>query len=339
MPNRRNPDSPRGLVDGIDTSGGDASWGQAATPPGASNLSWELPRTFLGADPRAAEDSRVVVLPVPYESTTSWGMGTRWGPAAILEASRYIELYDQELDFEIASEVSVATLPALQLTRAGVGEAMAELRDAYARVAQAAPEAFILALGGEHSVSAPMIEACARRVGGRLSVLQMDAHADLRDEFEGTAHSHASAMARVLPFADVVAVGLRGVSSEEVRVSRKNPRSTLIWAEEMVEGDEWMDRALEALGPRVYLTFDVDFLDPSIMPATGTPEPGGFHWYTTLRFLRRLFAERDVVAADIVELAPIPGFNAPQFTVAKLMYKLMGYRFISLLPGAGVRRR
>jgi len=134
-------------------------------------------------------------------------------------------------------------------------------------------------------------------------------------------------MARVLDVADLVSVGVRGVSEEEVRVAEVNDGVTLIWADEMWEGDAWMDRAMAALGDPVYLTFDVDYFDPSLVPSTGTPEPGGGDWYRTLRFLRRVFAERTVVACDVVELAPTPGVHAPDFLVAKLVYKLIGYRF------------
>jgi agmatinase len=182
-------------------------------------------------------------------------------------------------------------------------------------------------LGGEHSISSASVLAQADRHEDRLTVLQLDAHADLRAEFEGTPHSHASAMARVLDRADVVAVGVRGVSQEEVDVSESSAASTLVWADEMWADDRWMDRAMEALGPKVYLTFDVDYFDPSYVPSTGTPEPGGGDWYRTLRFLKRVFEEREVVAADIVELAPTPGLNAPDFLVAKLAYKLISYRF------------
>jgi len=181
------------------------------------------------------------------------------------------------------------------------------------------------------AISSPAILAQADRVearsGGnaRLSVLQLDAHADLRAAYEGTPASHASAMARVIDRVDVVAVGVRGVSSEEVEVARDRDGVTLIWAEEMADGDAWIDRALEALGPTVYLTFDVDYFDPAFVPSTGTPEPGGGDWYRTLRFLRRVFAEREIVAADVVELAPTPGLHAPDFLVAKLVYKLFGY--------------
>jgi agmatinase len=158
-------------------------------------------------------------------------------------------------------------------------------------------------------------------------VLQLDAHADLRAQYEGSAYSHASAIARVLDVADVVAVGVRALCAEEVEVARGSAGVTLLWADDMWEDDGWMDRALERLGNEVYITLDVDYFDPSLVPATGTPEPGGGDWYRTLRFLRRVFRERKVVACDIVELAPIPGFHAPDFLVAKLLYKLLGYRF------------
>jgi agmatinase len=297
-------------------------------PTGLEDLPWELPHTFLGLDETAGsfERAAAVVLPVPYESTTSWGGGTRGGPRAVLEASRYVELFDEELGCEPGVLLGVHTLPALELTRAGAGPAMDELRAAYARLAEACGERFLVMLGGEHSISSPAILAQADRRGRRLSVLQMDAHADLRPEYEGTPASHASAMARVLDRADVVAVGLRGVSQEEVDVSRAHDGSTLVWAHEMQDGDRWMDLALEALGPEVYLTFDVDYFDPSLVPSTGTPEPGGGGWYDTLRFLRRVFDEREVVAADVVELAPAPGGHAADFLVAKLVYKLITYR-------------
>jgi agmatinase len=296
------------------------------------DLPWELPHTFLGLDEVASafETAGAVILPVPWEATTSYGGGARLGPRAILEASRYVELYHRELDEEPATLLGVHTLPALELTRAGPREAMEELGHAYGRILEVIGDRFLVLLGGEHAVSAPAILSWADRGLERLSVLQLDAHADLRPSYEGTPDSHASAMARVLPAADVVAVGVRGVSREEVAVSRAADGSTLIWAEEMQEGDGWMDRALDALGDRVYLTFDVDYLDPSLMPATGTPEPGGGGWHDTLRFLRRVFREKEVVAADVVELAPVPGLHAPDFLAAKLVHELLACRYASL---------
>lgn len=324
MPNRRDPDAPgRG-------SAGEPPTGPLPEPLGS--LGWELPHGFLGLDEEAAsfDDARAVILPVPYEATTSYGGGARSGPRALLEASRYIELYDQELD-AAPSTVGIHTLPALELTREGPGAAMTELGEAYATLLDAAGDRFVVLLGGEHAVTVPAVRAWAERRNRRISVLQLDAHADLRPEYEGSAHSHASAMAGILDVADVVGVGIRALSEEEVGVARSELGVHLTYAEEMWEDDGWMDRALDALGDEVYLTFDLDYLDPSIMPATGTPEPGGGEWYPTLRFLRRVFRERRVLAADVVELAPVPGLHAPDFTAAKLVYKLIGYRFQDLL--------
>ncbi len=307
-----------------DTERGPAA--PASVPEALRDLPWEAPDTFLGMDAEASawERARAVVLPVPWEATTSYGGGTREGPRAILEASRYVELYDRELDTEPAS-AGIHTLPALELTRAGGGRAMEELEEAMGRILDESGERFPVVLGGEHSITPPLVRAVAGRADRRISVLQMDAHADLRPSYGGTPHSHASAMAGVLDVADVVGVGVRGVSREEAERSRTSEASTLIWAEDM-EGEGWMERALEALGDPVYLTFDVDYFDPSLVPSTGTPEPGGGRWYPTLRFLRRVFRERTVLAADVVELAPHPGLHAPDFLVARLVYKLIGYR-------------
>jgi agmatinase len=295
---------------------------------GSSPCPWELPHTFLGLDEEASslEAARAVILPVPYEATTSWGGGTRGGPRAILEASRYVELWDQESGRD-PSAMGIHTLSALELTREGPGPAMTELEMAFVRVLEEIGGRFPVMLGGEHSISAPAIRAVAAHHGTRPSVLQMDAHADLRSSYEGTPHSHASAMYRVLDVADVVGVGIRGISQEEVEVAEGTDGVTLVYADDMWAGEGWMDRALESLGDPVYLTFDVDYFDPSLVPSTGTPEPGGGDWYRTLRFLKRVFQERTVLAMDVVELAPIPGFSAPDFLVAKLVYKLLGYRF------------
>lgn len=291
-------------------------------------FAWELPHTFLGLDEDASnlDRARAVILPVPYETTTSWGGGTRGGPGAILEASRFVELWDQETGRD-PSVMGIHTLPSLELTREGPGPAMAELEGAYGRLLEVVGDRFPVMLGGEHSISAPAIRAVAHHHGSRISVLQMDAHADLRASYEGTPFSHASAMYRVLDVADVVGVGIRGISQEEVELASASDAVTLVYADEMWADDGWMDRALEALGNPVYLTFDVDYFDPSLVPATGTPEPGGGDWYRTLKFLRRVFREREVLAMDVVELAPIPGIPAPDFLVAKLVYKLLGYRF------------
>ena len=316
MPNRRDPNAA--------TRG--ASRTIHALPEGLGGLSWELPRVFLGLDgtPATPEGAATWILPVPYEATTSWGSGTRQGPRAIIEASRYVELFDHELGRD-PSTAGVYTFPALELTRGNARHAMAELEDAFGQVLDTAAGRRVIMLGGEHAVSSPAIAAHARRTSGRLTVLQFDAHLDLRETHDGNAHSHACAMARVIDGVDLVTVGARGISGEEWQAARARDNVTVITAEEVARDDAWMDRAMAALGDPVYITFDVDFFDPSLMPSTGTPEPGGGAWYPALALLRHVFAERRVVGADVVELAPIPGMTAPDFLAARLIYKMTGY--------------
>ncbi|HEX7119169.1 MAG TPA: agmatinase [Longimicrobiales bacterium] len=301
-------------------------------PEPLRQLGWELPHNFLGLDEDASgfERARVVILPVPYEATTSFGAGTAGGPSAILEASRYIELYDQELDAE-PYEVGIATLPSLELTGAGPAEAIAELRTAYDALLDAGPDKFVITLGGEHSITSAPVLAWADRLAGKgerpLSVLQIDAHTDLRPEYEGSPYSHASVMHRVQDRVNLVAVGIRALTREERELARGSDHIHLFLADDIHDGDAWMDDVLARLGDDVYITFDVDGLDPSLVPSTGTPEPGGLLWYPTLKLLRRVFRERNVVACDVVELAPIPGLHAPDFLVAKLVYKMIGYKY------------
>lgn len=300
-------------------------------PEGMRELGWELPHSFMGLDEAGSDFERAgaVILPVPYEATTSFGGGTGGGPGAIVEASRYIELYDQELDSEPA-DIGIATLPSLMLTGAGPEQALGELRQAYDALLDAGPDKFVVLLGGEHSLSSAPILAWADRLqrdGRRLSVLQIDAHTDLRPEYEGSPYSHASVMARVRDRVEIAAVGIRAITTEEMQLVRRSENIHVFLADDIHSGDAWMDDVLSRLGDDVYITFDVDGLDPTLVPSTGTPEPGGLQWYPVLKLLRRVFAERRVHGVDVVELAPIPGLAAPDFLVAKLIYKMIGYRF------------
>jgi agmatinase len=250
--------------------------------------------------------------------------GTRFGPRALLHASRFVELYDHELDAE-PYLIGIHTLPALMLSGAGPEAALGELRAAFDALLPTGK--FVVLLGGEHSVSGPPILAHADRLpaGRTLSVLQLDAHADLRTEYEGTPLSHAAVMYRVHQRVNLVQVGIRSLTADERRLMRdRSNRCTVIFGHELEE-DGWMDRAVEALGPDVYITVDVDYFDPALMPSTGTPEPGGGQWNPTVRLLDRVFRERHVVGCDIVELAPLPGIVAPDFLAAKLAYKLIGF--------------
>ncbi len=304
-------------------------------PGSLHHLPWEAPRNFLGLEGRDAswEDASVVILPTPYESSVSYGRGTGLGPEAILRASRYIELYDQELDREPAHD-GVCTLPAIELTSQGADLAIPQLRDVYDRILTEAGDRLVIGLGGEHSISsAPILTHAARLPRGRrLSVLQLDAHSDLRPEYQGSPYSHASVMARCMNEVDIVSVGIRAFTTEEAELVRTRDSITMITADEMWADDAWIDSAVAALGDDVFITFDVDYFDPSLMPATGTPEPGGPDWYRTMQLLRRVFTERNVLGADVVELAPMAGNHAPDFVVAKLVYKMVGY------AGEGRRR-
>ncbi|MDH4351495.1 MAG: agmatinase [Gemmatimonadota bacterium] len=286
-------------------------------------LPWAPGENFLGLPEEHArfEDVGVVILPVPYEATVSYMGGTRFGPRGLLHASRFVELYDHELDAEPYT-IGVHTLPELMLTGAGPGKAMRELRRAFDALLGSGK--FVIMLGGEHSVSGPPILAHADRLErGKLSVLQLDAHADLRAEYEGTPYSHACVMHTVHERVKLVQVGIRSLTAEERALQRKR-RMTVVFGHELDQPD-WEDRVMRALGRDVYITVDVDYFDPSIMPATGTPEPGGGAWNPTIRLLDRVFRERNVVGADVVELAPLPGMVAPDFLAAKLVYKLIGF--------------
>ncbi len=339
MPNRRDPTT---ATRGAERTIHLLPAGPGGSPGMLDGLPWELPRVFLGLDGERAtpEGAATWILPVPYEATTSWGSGTRLGPRAIIDASRYIELYDHELGRDPSLD-GVYTFPALELTRGDAARAMSELEDACNRVLDAAAGRRVIMIGGEHSVSAPAILAHADRTGERLAVLQCDAHLDLRESLDGSPFSHACAMRRVIDRVDLVTVGARGISGEEWEAASARDNVTVITGEELAAGagvpghggpagraedsPAWLDRAMSALADPVYITFDADFFDPSLMPSTGTPEPGGGTWHQALALLRRVFAERRVVGADLVEHAPIPGLAAPDFTAARLVYRMIGY--------------
>jgi agmatinase len=188
-----------------------------------------------------------------------------------------------------------------------------------------AHDKFLVTLGGEHSITPPLVAAAAARHPG-LTVLQIDAHADLRDSYMGTPHNHACAMRRTLEHARITQVGIRSMSTEEARVAASLD-TTIFYDVTMRRDPNWIQRVVESLKDPVYITIDVDGIDPAVMPATGTPEPGGLSWYETLALLRATLTNRTVVACDVVELSPIPGLLAPNFLCAKLIYKMLTYKF------------
>jgi len=287
-----------------------------------------LPQNFGLLDEEDADydRARAAVLPLPFERTVSYGHGANNGPAAILAASRNMELYDEELRSEPFRQ-GIATLPPFLPEAFDMGEAMAEIQAEARRHIKAGK--FLVTLGGEHSLTLAPVRAAREVVaeaGGEIGVVQFDAHSDLRDELDGTPYSHASVMRRVLE--DGVphcAVGIRSLSAPEGELIEERGLP-VIWGWELAADDtaERFAAMLDALPETVYLTFDIDYFDPSLVPATGTPEPGGGLWWPTLALLRDLFRRKRVIAMDLVELAP-DGHHASEFLAAKLVYKCLAY--------------
>lgn len=282
------------------------------------------PLVFGGAlpEPRSFDDARVVILPVPVDRTTSYVPGTRNGPREILQASSHMELWDEEVGADVHT-VGIFTLPEMELP---FGE-LQPLMDEIDRVATEilSRDKFLVTLGGEHSITPPLVAAATRKYKG-LHVLQLDAHADLRDTYMGTRHNHACAMRRSLDHAPITQVGIRSMSAEEAQ-ALPALKTKIFYDISMRSNPRWIDAVVDSLGDPVYVTVDVDAFDPAIMPATGTPEPGGLTWYEMLALLRATFLKRRVVACDVVELSPLPGVIAPNFLCAKLVYKMLAYRF------------
>lgn len=284
--------------------------GSALISPGFAGLEAEL------ADPARA---KIVVLPVPYDLTSTYQKGADRGPAAIIEASAEVELYD----IETATEVYRHGIATLQpIVTQGPPEELAELVEHAVAQVLAGGQLPVL-LGGEHSVSCGAFRAATEHHPD-CTILQLDAHGDTRDTYEGSAYNHACVMARARELAPTVQVGIRAIDASE---AAGLDRRRVVFAHEMQDGDDWIDRVIDGLGQEVYLTFDLDAFDSSLMPATGTPEPGGLGWWQAMRLLRRVTTERNVIGFDVVELRPLAGNAAPDFLAAKLVYQLLSYIF------------
>lgn len=272
----------------------------------------DIPLEFAG------EKAPVVILPIPYDGTSTWIKGSDKGPEALLEASANMELYDIETDQEVYLKGIFTADP---VTENASPEAMTEAVYQAARK-YVMDNKFVVGVGGEHSVSFGVIKAYADKYPG-MSVLQFDAHTDLRDEYEGSRYNHACVMARAQELCPVVQIGIRSMDvGEKERVIPQR----IFWAQQIQGHTDWWDRALDQLTDEVFITIDLDVFDPSIMPSTGTPEPGGLLWYETLAFLKYVFRNRRVIGFDIVELCPVKANRAPDFLAAKLLYKLLSYR-------------
>ncbi len=273
----------------------------------------------------AYKTSKAVVLPVPLERTTSYETGTRRGPDAIIAASRNMETYDEELGLEIYKKVGIATLPAIDTNEGELQHVMDEIEAAELAILN--DDKFPVALGGEHSLTAPLVRAAARKFK-KLTVLQIDAHADLRESFHGTPLSHASVMRRVVEICPAVQVGIRSLSVEEADALPKLS-TKIYWGKDIAHlpPEKWIAKVVGDLSQNVYLTVDLDGFDPAYVPATGTPEPGGLNWHQVTSLIREVAAKKRIVAMDVVELLPQPGDHASDFLAAKLIYKTLGYIF------------
>jgi agmatinase len=281
------------------------------------------PLTFGGYEhSRSFADSRAVVLPVPFERTTTYVTGTRNGPREILLASGQVELWDQEIGIDAHSQ-GIFTCPEMELAYNDVTVALAEIKRVVTGLL--AHDKFLVVLGGEHSITVPVVEAVAARTPG-LSVLQIDAHADMRQSYQGSPFSHACAMRRIVEHVPCTQVAIRSLSREE-SMALPSLRTRVFWDHDMRQDPHWIDEVVASLSDQVYITIDADGLDPAIMPAVGTPEPGGLSWPEVTKLLKAVMTARRVVACDLVELCPMPGMVGPNFLCAKLVYKMLTYQF------------
>jgi agmatinase len=284
----------------------------------------KFPENFAELDDEISnyETSKVVILPLPYEKTTTYMKGTRNGPSAIINASRNMEIYDEELDKNI-SDVGVCTLNPLVIEK-DPEEMVDDVSENVKKLIE--DNKFPIIVGGEHSITVGIVKAMNEK-NEDLSILQLDAHADLREEYEGTKYSHACPMRRVLETTkNLVQVGIRSLSPEENDFVKQN-NLKIFWAKDIFDNERWQDEAISKLSENVYITLDLDVLDPSIMSSVGTPEPGGLYYYQLLKFLKNVFMGRNVVGIDVVELCPNENNKSADFTAAKIIYKMMGYKF------------
>lgn len=266
------------------------------------------------------ERAKVLLQSIPYDGTSTWGKGADQGFEAFLDASENMELYDIETMSEPYHH-GVHILP--QIKENDSAEAM--FHAVYEKTKHLLTTGkYLTFFGGEHSVSIGIIKAYYEQYKN-LTVLQIDAHADLRPSYLGTPYNHACAVYDASKNTNLIQVGIR--SMDKIEEEHMN-RSKVYFAEDMYGTTDWMDHSIAQMTDDVYLTIDLDAFDASIMPATGTPEPGGMDWNTMIRYLRKVFEQKNVVGFDIVELAPIEGFHAPQFLVAKLYYKMLSYKFL-----------
>ncbi len=285
---------------------------------------------FLGSDIKSSyEASRVVILPIPYEATTTYRKGCENGPDALLEASVQLEYYDDELDQETCWDARIYTHSSIADTRDGQSVSSEQMlsvtRDTVSQLIQ--DDKFVIALGGEHSITTGIVDAYRLASSEPFTVIQIDAHGDMRHEYEGSIHNHACVMRRILDMGlPTLPIAIRAVCKEEADLIKEKSLK-VIWAREIAKDPDWIEKAIASISTeRVFITIDLDGIDPALIPGVGTPEPGGLNWYALTTFLRRVFETHQVIGCDVMELAPLGDSVVSQFTAAKLVYKLIGYQ-------------
>ena len=280
----------------------------------------EIPYTFAGLPPLPLEGARVAVLPVAYDSTTSYQSGTRFGPQEIILASRFLEMYDESLGFE-PSDLGIATLPELWPDLSRPEAAVNEVKKHTAKILK--NRAFPVILGGEHSITAGAVKAF-HKAYPKISVLALDAHADLREKYQGTRYNHACVSRRIMEMGiPTTIMGVRCIPAEDLPVL-KTPNLKVVWSEKLKEKEDWLSLISTNLTEYVYLSIDLDFFDPSEVPAVGTPEPGGLGWSETNRFLHQLTQKHRIVGFDVVELNGNLHHTPSAYLAARLVYRLIG---------------
>ena len=290
-------------------------------------------KQFIGSEAQSTyAEAQVVILPIPYEKTTTYRKGCQSGPDAIIEASDQLEAYDIELEREICLETGIFTHNAIASTiinPALTPEAMLDITTK--TVSQLIADGkFVIALGGEHSITAGVVQAYEQAVAEPFTVIQIDAHGDMRHSYEGSIYNHACVMCRILDMAlPTLPIGIRSICREEAQLI-KAKQVPVIWAKDIYGQSNWLETAMKQITTeRVFITIDLDGLDPSIIPGVGTPEPGGLNWYELTNLLKTIFANYHVIGCDVMELAPCSDSVVSEFTAAKLVYKLIGYYQIS----------
>jgi agmatinase len=282
-----------------------------------------VPFNFGGLEKKYTDytNAKIVILPVPYDGTSTYGKGADKGPDAIIDASTNVELYDIETKTEVYKQ-GIFTAQALKVTNKTKPEIVVDkVKQEIEKYIQ--DNKFIVMLGGEHSISTGMARALHEKYKN-LSVLHLDAHGDTRESYLGSQYNHACVMARIREFAPIVQAGIRSIDAEEMQ-TKQNQK--IFFAHEMYGNTVWMQHAVDALTNDVFITLDLDVFDPAYMPSTGTPEPGGLDWYTVLQFLKKVVEQKNVVGFDVVELAPQKNNSAPDFLAAKLIYRLLSMKF------------